>query len=107
MKMQEIIYLSIKSVQDQIEGRSRSFELFGYDFLIDQEYNPWLIEVNSSPSLDYSTHITERLVKQALEDCVKVVVDHGINRKTKNTGQFALITKRGKFRYPHQYVNNL
>ncbi len=35
MKMQEIIYLSVKSVQDQVEQRTRSFELFGYDFLID------------------------------------------------------------------------
>jgi len=31
--------------------------------MIDTDFNAWLIEVNSSPAMDYSTHITEKLVK--------------------------------------------
>ena len=46
--------------------------MFGYDFMIDEDYHVWLIEVNSSPAMDYSTvncfiinfkHVTEKLVK--------------------------------------------
>ena len=29
--------------------------MFGYDFMVDDNFNVWLIEVNSSPSMDYST----------------------------------------------------
>ena len=29
--------------------------MFGYDFMIDDDYTVWLIEVNSSPAMDYST----------------------------------------------------
>ncbi len=29
--------------------------MYGYDFTIDEDYNVWLLEVNSSPSMDYST----------------------------------------------------
>jgi D-alanine-D-alanine ligase-like ATP-grasp enzyme len=32
------------------------FELFGYDFMIDEDFNVWLIEVNTNPSLTESAH---------------------------------------------------
>ena len=46
---------SLECAQDQIEGRKNSHEMFGYDFMIDDLYNVWFIEINSSPSMDYST----------------------------------------------------
>jgi hypothetical protein len=60
--MKKIVTWSIECVQDAVVERKRSCELFGYDFMIDEHCNPWLIEVNSSPAMDYSTvfliHIT-------------------------------------------------
>ena len=47
--------LSIKSILEIVESRKNSFELVGYDFMVDVNYNPWIIEINSSPSMDYST----------------------------------------------------
>jgi tubulin monoglycylase TTLL3/8 len=44
--------------------------------MIDEDFNMWLIEVNSSPAMDYSTPVTTRLVKLVLEDTIKVVVDY-------------------------------
>ena len=53
---------SILAVKEVLNHRDRSHELFGYDFMVDAELNVWLIEVNSSPSMAYSTPITEKLV---------------------------------------------
>ena len=66
--------------------------------MVDQDFNCWLIEVNSSPAMDYSTHITEKLVKMCLEDTVKVMVDYEsaptAKKKAKvDTGEYELIYK--------------
>lgn len=36
-------------------NRKNSHEVFGFDLMIDEEFNVWLIEVNSSPCMEYST----------------------------------------------------
>ena len=61
--MKKITTYSCQACKDIVEGRKGSHELFGYDFMVDEDYNSWLIEINSSPAMDYSTPITERLVK--------------------------------------------
>lgn len=66
-----------------VEPRKNSFEFLGYDFMIDEDHNAWLIEVNSSPAMDYSTHVTERLVKLVLNDLAKVIVDYPKAKKKK------------------------
>ena len=43
--------------------------------MVDENFNTWLIEVNSSPAMDYSTKVTTRLVKIVLKDTAKVIVD--------------------------------
>lgn len=43
-----------------------------------------------SPSMDYSTPITKKLVKMVLQDTAKVI---GSNKKNKNTGLFNCIYK--------------
>jgi tubulin monoglycylase TTLL3/8 len=91
-KMKEIVVATILGTVDQISARKGSFEQLGYDMMIDENLNPWLIEVNSSPAMDYSTPITRKLVKMVMEDIVKVVIDlHKKKNKSKSVGQFKLI----------------
>ena len=65
--------------------------------MLDEKFNSWLIEVNSSPAMDYSTHVTERLVKMVSEDTIKVVVDYASapqKKKSKiDTGLYECIYK--------------
>jgi tubulin monoglycylase TTLL3/8 len=98
-----LIQNSLESVQDIITNRKNSFEIYGYDVMVDNDLNPWLIEINSSPSMDYSTviysltiqHITEHLVKEMLEDATKVVIDlpQSKDKANADTGSFELIYK--------------
>lgn len=51
--IKKIVKYSLLSIGNL--GRKNSFEILGYDFMIDESMKPWLLEVNSSPAMDYST----------------------------------------------------
>lgn len=45
------IIASAQSVQDKVGNRHNSFGFYGYDFMVDEDLNVWLIEVNSGPDM--------------------------------------------------------
>lgn len=50
------------------------FECYGYDIIIDDKLQPWLIEINASPSLSATT-AADRLMKHSLiNDILDIVV---------------------------------
>lgn len=49
------------------------FEVYGYDIIIDNSLKPWLIEINTSPSM-HSTTTNDRSLKSRLIDNVLDVV---------------------------------
>ena len=43
--------------------------------MVDQDLKMWLIEVNKSPCMSYSTGVTRNLIPLFMEDLAKVMVD--------------------------------
>lgn len=103
--MKEIVVATILGTVDQVKGRRDSFEHIGYDMMVDENLNPWLIEINSSPAMDYSTPITRKLVKMVMEDIAKIVVDI---RKKKNkpnrAGEFKCLYTGGPFKHKFYHI---
>ena len=100
-KCKDIIIYSLQAVQDVLDNRKGSMEMLGYDIMIDEQFNPWLIEVNSSPTMEFSTSITKTLATNVMESVVKVISDYCLaskNAKKKDidTGDFVLIYKGKK-----------
>jgi tubulin monoglycylase TTLL3/8 len=56
--MKKIAAMIFQGSNYKICKRDNTFEIFGIDFMIDDEYKVWLIEVNKSPALEYSTVTT-------------------------------------------------
>jgi tubulin monoglycylase TTLL3/8 len=75
-QIREGVNSSILAVKDVLQHRDLSHELFGYDFMVDTKLNVWLLEVNSSPSMEFSTPITEKLVKQMMPEMTDIILDH-------------------------------
>ena len=57
------------------DEKRKSFELFGYDFMVDDDLRPWLIEVNTNPYLGGQNVWHGELVECMIEDMVRTVVD--------------------------------
>lgn len=69
--MSESIYAVLQASTDASFYRPKSFQLFGADFVITENYIPYLIEVNSIPGLNPSTSVIANLVPMLLGDIVK------------------------------------
>lgn len=46
-------------------------KIFGYDFMIDENLKPWLIEVNTNPCLELSAPYLARVIPNMIENAVK------------------------------------
>uniref|UniRef100_A0A0A9YQE9 Putative tubulin polyglutamylase TTLL1 n=1 Tax=Lygus hesperus TaxID=30085 RepID=A0A0A9YQE9_LYGHE len=51
-----LIYHSLRAMESVMHNDTHSFELYGYDILLDNRIQPHLIEVNASPSFSTTTH---------------------------------------------------
>lgn len=69
--MQKALIGTMLASQETMDRRINTFELYGADFMVSEDCQPWLIEINSSPDLGASTSVTARLCPQCLEDVVK------------------------------------
>lgn len=75
---------------DETNLCENSFELYGCDFMLDQQYNPILIEINATPDMSASTEVTAHICPMVMQDCIKVIVDLPRNGRAM-TGQFKLV----------------
>lgn len=75
--MKDIIIDTWLGVKDQINpsGRKNNFELFGYDFMIDEDLKVWLIEVNINPYLGQPNEHTKKVLPQMVDELLEIVVD--------------------------------
>jgi tubulin monoglycylase TTLL3/8 len=112
-KIKKIAIYALQCAKHKIKHRKNSYEVLGFDIMIDELLNVYLIEINLSPDWTYSTKVTEKLVKIASEDIMKVTVDVAQEeqkpveeRKKVDTGRFKLIYSSSKFpRFDKPYVN--
>lgn len=52
-----------------------AFELLGFDFMLDDDIQLYLIEVNTNPCLDMPCLLLQRLIPQLLDQTFKLAVD--------------------------------
>ena len=100
-QIKEIVSLSMKSVKDQINKNNNTyqFEIFGYDFMLDENFNLFLIEINDNPGLEESSPWIEKIVPRMLDDALRLTIDKLFNAKY----DFEKINTINKNEYKNKY----
>lgn len=67
-QIRRTIKLAFDSTFDIVnpKGRQHSFELFGFDFMVDESFKVWMLECNSGPSLSESNTFLAGLLRRML-----------------------------------------
>lgn len=76
-KFKEIIELTFKSAKNKLnsDNRHSCFEIFGYDFMMDEMFNIYLIEINTNPGLEDSSEIIKAIVPRMIDDSLRLTID--------------------------------
>ena len=75
--MKYLVKISMSSVGNKFFKIQNvlSFEIFGYDFIIDNNFKPWILEINNNPGLGISSPVIEKLVPRMFDDALRLTID--------------------------------
>ena len=75
------------------------FEIFGYDFILDNNFQPYLLEINTNPGLEISSPLIETLLPRMVDDAFKLTIDKEFSKSYKYTNEVSSFPVEG-------YMNN-
>ena len=82
-QMKYLVEISFKSVGKKMLKTNPvlCFEIFGYDFIIDNDFKPWILEINNNPGLCISSPVIQKLIPRMLDDAFRLTVDKVFDTK--------------------------
>ncbi|SCO67758.1 tubulin tyrosine ligase-like protein 1, putative [Plasmodium vivax] len=109
--IENCIIQSFLAVHKIIINDRHCFELYGFDILIDSNLKPWLIEVNSSPSLSANTQEDYTLKFNMLDELMCLInLEQYPLPETDRVGDFDCIYRAGRrvlSPRPHNFFSRL
>jgi tubulin monoglycylase TTLL3/8 len=55
--------------------KNYSFEIFGFDFMVDEDFVVYLIEANTNPCLETNSTVLSRLIPVLLDNSFSIALD--------------------------------
>mmetsp|Transcript_34053 Transcript_34053/g.40042 ORF Transcript_34053/g.40042 Transcript_34053/m.40042 type:complete len:277 (-) Transcript_34053:257-1087(-) len=88
-EMEQILKTTVTCIASTINPKRRRncFELLGCDFMVTDDFELKLIEVNSNPSLEFSSPYLEELIPKIIEDSFQLTIDKFFPPPKNNTNK--------------------
>jgi tubulin--tyrosine ligase len=76
-RMERLVTDTFRAVYNLIDPKrnKNGFEIFGYDFMIDENFKVYLIEVNTNPSLEICCPLLARIIPELLDNSFRIALD--------------------------------
>jgi hypothetical protein len=76
-RMERLVTDSFRAVCSKVDPlrQGSSFEVFGYDFMIDEAFKVFLIECNTNPCLETGCPLLARIIPELLDNSFRIALD--------------------------------
>ena len=76
-QIEKIVTDTIRATYMKMDPNKRinSFEVFGYDFMIDEDFKVYLIEANTNPCLELSSLLLAKLIPRMVDNAFRITLD--------------------------------
>ena len=101
-KLKRIIEITAFSANKKLNKKNAKycFEILGYDFIIDCNFDVWLLEVNDNPGLCESSPLIKVLVPRMMDDAFRLTIDKIFQTKYSDN-----ILQNGVYKSPFPVTN--
>jgi hypothetical protein len=76
-QIERLITDTFRAVYHKIDPNRlhNTFELYGYDFMIDEDFRVYLIEANTNPCLEVSCPLLSRIIPEVVDNTFRIAID--------------------------------
>ncbi|CAI2369156.1 unnamed protein product [Moneuplotes crassus] len=88
-QIEDSVVMTFRSIEHTFMQRPKNhdkscFEIFGYDFMIDEHLKVWLIECNTNPCIEESSKLLQRIIPRMIDDALNLVLDETFSTQEPN-----------------------
>ena len=95
----KIIWITARACKNKINimERKNCFEIYGYDFILDTNFAPFLLEINTNPGLEESSPLIKMLVPRMIDDAFRLTIDKMFENGKNNGNDYSNNLNKSKF----------